>query len=411
MPSSKEKLLTLIHSGTLQNIELALVLNKEVGLDLSDYPFIYKWLNEHVSNSLIRHKIDMMQTNALYPIIPLANKIYGLLSLTELSIRSKVHEAYGVLFNPEFFSDIDSIPEQIGLLKNLRSITIYEQKCQQLPQSFSQLNQLTYLSIKKCSLSILPSSFGNLKQLEHLDLIRNDLQLLPDSITQLPSLKKLYLGANQLKQLPTSIGQLKAIEILDLFSHDDAWYPPDYTDWVAYSGWLDDDFSLPEVIEILKKSNEYTFLRSKSNASNQIKALPESIGALKALKRLYLGANNLKTLPDSIGHLKNLELLHVVSNQLEVLPSSIGDLERLEILDLANNSLRELPPSISALTSLKFLNLHANPLNPQDIEQLRIALPHCEILHSPPEVLPSKKRRKFSIKEALKKFFHLDKNN
>lgn len=407
MPSSKEKLLTLIHSGTLQNIELALVLNKEIGLDLSDYPFIYKWLNEHVSNSLIDHKIDMMQTNALYPISPLANKIYGLLSLTELNIRSKVHEAYGVLFNPEFFSDIYSIPEQIGLLKNLRSITIYEQKCQQLPQSFSQLNQLTYLSIKKCSLSILPSSFGNLTQLEHLDLIRNELQLLPDSITQLPSLKKLYLGANQLKQLPTSIGQLKAIEILDLFSHDDAWYPPNETDWLPYSGWLDDEFFLPDVIDILKKSNKYTFLRSGRNASNQIKALPESIGALKTLKRLYLGANNLKTLPDSIGHLKNLELLHVVSNQLEVLPSSIGDLERLKILDLANNSLRELPPSISALTSLKFLNLHANPLNPHDIEQLRVALPHCEILHSPPppDILPPKTRRKFSVKEALKKFF------
>lgn len=94
-----------------------------------------------------------------------------------------------------------------------------------------------------------------------------------------------------------------------------------------------------------------------------LKFVPESIGYLKSVKKIYLGANTLKFLPDSIGHLKSLQTLNLEDNKLNDLPESIGHLSSLNALFLQNNKLTTLPTSIGNLKSLQTLKLGFNKLN------------------------------------------------
>lgn len=89
-----------------------------------------------------------------------------------------------------------------------------------------------------------------------------------------------------------------------------------------------------------------------------IYSLPESIGNLKSLKRLYLHNNRLTTLPESIGNLSSLENLSLAENDLTTLPESISNLKSLEHLLLDSNKLRRLPESLRKLSSLQTLNLN-----------------------------------------------------
>ena len=97
---------------------------------------------------------------------------------------------------------------------------------------------------------------------------------------------------------------------------------------------------------------------------SKLEKLPDSIGDLKMLKKLYVVGNimdfsnevGLKKLPSSIGNLMMLEELNLYGNMLVELPNSIGQLNNLRFLDLSSNDLEKLPEAIGGLTSLKDLD-------------------------------------------------------
>lgn len=90
--------------------------------------------------------------------------------------------------------------------------------------------------------------------------------------------------------------------------------------------------------------------------------LPESIGKLYCLQKLWLNDNKLKIFP-FIGNLGQLEVLSLDGNKLEKLPNSIGLLRRLKIFSLSENKLRVLPKQIGKLSQLQILNLTDNQLS------------------------------------------------
>jgi len=95
---------------------------------------------------------------------------------------------------------------------------------------------------------------------------------------------------------------------------------------------------------------------------NQITELPEWIGDLVSLEKLYIGKNKLTKFPHSIGKLKNLKLLSAQYNEIDSLPSSIGQLQNLEQLILNQNKLTRLPSELGDLKKLEVLQLKFNAL-------------------------------------------------
>ena len=54
-------------------------------------------------------------------------------------------------------------------------------------------------------------------------------------------------------------------------------------------------------------------------------------------------------------------------------------LDTLEFLDVSGNNLSSVSP-IKQLSSLKWLKLTGNPLTQEQIDELKTALPDCEII-------------------------------
>ncbi|MEV7416682.1 COR domain-containing protein [Streptomyces sp. NPDC089919] len=93
-----------------------------------------------------------------------------------------------------------------------------------------------------------------------------------------------------------------------------------------------------------------------------LEEVPEEIGALTELTRLYLNDNRLTRLPASIGRLTRLTTLRAEGNALTELPEEMAALTRLRFLNLSSNALVDLPASLSGLKRLTELDVSDNPL-------------------------------------------------
>ena len=93
--------------------------------------------------------------------------------------------------------------------------------------------------------------------------------------------------------------------------------------------------------------------------------IPNSIGNLTGLNKLYLGANHLTgEIPKGITNLTGLQELHLGSNHLTgEIPKGITNLTGLQELHLWTNQLTgEIPKGITNLTGLQWLHLGSNHL-------------------------------------------------
>jgi internalin A len=101
------------------------------------------------------------------------------------------------------------------------------------------------------------------------------------------------------------------------------------------------------------------------------------VSSLSNLKELYLGGNGISDVA-SLGVLSNLKKLELHNNQHISDITNFAGLKNLESLSLSNNNISDLS-SLFQLTNLKSLSLYANPIDPLQLADLKIALPDCSI--------------------------------
>jgi Leucine-rich repeat (LRR) protein len=107
----------------------------------------------------------------------------------------------------------------------------------------------------------------------------------------------------------------------------------------------------PATEEALRRIEEArkTGARRLDLSDLKLSTLPEAIGQLAALTKLWLRRNQLKALPPEIGQLTALKEFSAAQNQLKELPDIFGAFRDLRKLWLDQNQIKELPKSVGQL--------------------------------------------------------------
>lgn len=186
---------------------------------------------------------------------------------------------------------LTSLPECLGLCKDLTCLYLSENELESLPESIGDLSQLTSLHIFQNKLKYLPQSIGRLTNLKYLFAFQNLLIKLPESIGNLQNLTQLYVYDNHLREVPASFNDLKKLTHLSLQKNS-----------------LD---LVPEAI------SELECLQVLDLGMNELSAIPPSFNRLANLKDLYLDENiQLTSLPIALGELRNLKSVSIRSTQI-----------------------------------------------------------------------------------------------
>ena len=112
---------------------------------------------------------------------------------------------------------MDSLPEKIFLLTNLRELTVKGCKLQVLNRRISELHKLIYLNVSSNRLVRLPETIGDMQELKGLVISRNKIYELPESIGKMTKLEIIDAWDNPLYVLPASITNLaETLKIFDL---------------------------------------------------------------------------------------------------------------------------------------------------------------------------------------------------
>ena len=221
----------------------------------------------------------------------------------DLLIYLKELDLSGTFFSK---SKLTSIPESIGNLTSLKSLTLRFSQISAIPECIGNLTNLQRLNLSDTRISVLPESIGNLTNLQRLDLNDTRISVLPESIGNLTSLQSLDLSLTRISALPECIGNLTSLQKLYL-------------------------------------------------VNTQLSVLPDNIGNLTNLQRLDLRSTQIRSLPESIVNLTSLQSLNLRHTMLRKLPDSIGNLTSLQFIILEDITLAELPASLLHL-NLEYIN-------------------------------------------------------
>lgn len=273
------------------------------------------------------------------PAHPLPNGLWSLPKLERLTLRPRANakispdiinmKAIKQLTIIGGLSDTVLVPNAIGKLSSLESLSLLWCRTEAQGLNLSGLIHLKYLMLKGMNLETVPSGIGKLVALDTLIMSENTLVKLPPEIGNLAQLTHLDLASNLLNSLPPQIGALRRLQSLDLQGN--------------------------AIIYLPNEIGNLTDLRELNLERNQLSGLPESIGPLEKLKRLDLSSNVLTSLPNSLGGLQSLNTLVCDHNQLLTLPTSIGNLHQLMALYLRDNPMTDLPAEFTNLSSLQLL--------------------------------------------------------
>lgn len=125
--------------------------------------------------------------------------------------------------------------------------------------------------------------------------------------------------------------------------------------------------------------NNMLILSGLVDQSMRGKAFPSAICKYPNIKIIRARNIGFTSLPECMGELVNLEKLYINSNSFKKLPDIFLKMQKLEVLDISNNNLKSFPPSIFTLTNLKKLYISGNQFSDVDIKKLKESLPKVEI--------------------------------
>lgn len=148
-------------------------------------------------------------------------------------------EEDGVLRELEIVKDTDqdrtavSLPEEIGALVFLESMSLRGLAISTLPSSLARLRHLATLDVSDNWLSELPEELSQLRYLKKLVLSRNRFKELPTTPLGMVGLEELHVDHNQITQLPEDWKRSSRIRLLDISNNEIRDIPPGVLGWAS----------------------------------------------------------------------------------------------------------------------------------------------------------------------------------
>ncbi|MCQ0111312.1 Leucine-rich repeat (LRR) protein [Zhouia amylolytica] len=228
-----------------------------------------------------------------------------------------------VVQNTDSALKMNSIPEEIGNLTNLRSLFLNGNNINSIPASIGNLTQLDRLALNSNRIAWLPEELGNLTNLKWLILSDNNIQFLPISVGNLTSLTELFLNNNQLQEIPEELGNLKEIKVLRLRTN--------------------------KLISLNNSVIDMTQIETVDLAYNDFQQFPSQLIEMDNLKNILFDGNDLQTVPATLGDMNNLETASFYRNRLFLIPEELGNLTNLKTLNIQRNFLFGIPQPVCDL--------------------------------------------------------------
>ena len=302
-----------------------------------------------------------------------------------------------------------SIPEDIGDLQDIESLTIIRTEITSLPESFFNLKSLKNLNLSGNKLNSLSESMSKLSSLEVLDLSYNKLESAPEALSSLSNLKEFKIFENPLKQITDFVAfhtyPYNYTTDKETKQHIELKYPKDVL--VVNKSWI--EIPLERIEEIIS-THQIKTLRVESvamlnrvlapdavnhfskittldlqwnywvnyqyergffrdmhvkinmpfNEEAKIKELPENIGLMSWLEEVNFKGNKIEKLPESFFKLKNLKKINLNGNKITELPNLFSSFSELTHLDLGSIEFSVIPESLYSLKNLVHLDLSWN---------------------------------------------------
>lgn len=181
-------------------------------LDWQYYRFSEKEL-PHAPAETVRHIIYEDAAMTGFP-----PKILECTHLKTLWLSGGTTEWQGTVIST--YAPIKQIPDALGRLVRLTSLSLKNLAVDTLPESLGNLQDLESLYVHACTLTSVPGSVLRLPKLKSLTLDRTEIKELPGP-THLPELMTLRLEGNLLKTLPESL--VDQPKLKTLYLKDNPW--------------------------------------------------------------------------------------------------------------------------------------------------------------------------------------------
>ncbi|CAI9780439.1 unnamed protein product [Fraxinus pennsylvanica] len=271
-------------------------------------------------------------------IVKIPTEIWSLQKLVKLDLRSN-----NLTVN-KFFGEF---PPQLYNLTSLEEISL---SYDSFTDSLSNASALEGIDVLQNNFTgKVPLSLGSLHNLQVFSVGYNllgsggsdDLNFVI-SLTNCSNLQFLHFGGNQFGGvLPRSIGNLST-QLTQLFFEKN-----------RIGG---------SIFKEIKNLKNLYFLSAFEN--NLIGAIPDSIGMLSSLGKVYLNGNKLTgEIPSSFGNMSQLQHLFLFDNNLTgTIPLSLVNCNQLDILYLNNNNLSGTIEPLMEISSLLAFNVSRNSL-------------------------------------------------
>jgi Leucine-rich repeat (LRR) protein len=314
-PELLENIETLLQSGDIDNIALALQIAKGLGC-LPQLLQPRKELAELIAPAIAKEGYRC------------------LLEAFAMDLDSEGEwadfEIYNMLYLKKLIRDIRD-------LHFARSVDARDKKIAALSPNWSCLKSLKALYLNNNQLTVLPEFFKGFSQLEVLTLNNNQLTAVPECIKNFSQLVVLNLSNNQLTTVPELFKGFSQLGVLALNNNQLT--------------------VVPKCIKI------FSHLRVLMLNNNQLTTVPELFKSFSQLRVLELNNNQLTTMPEFVKNFSQLKVLALNNNQLTAVPEAFKNFSELEELYLSNNQIEELPEWLSELPNLKVLDISKNPLS------------------------------------------------